>query len=186
MSLFVAVRPDEDAVDDLQHRLERVRRLPVASDLRWQPPSQWHVTLAFLGADDAHVSDDVAQRLVPLSDRARIEGVRIVGAGCFGRQILWMGLADTDAVTALSDIAAAIPPLLRGSGVTPDRRPWRPHLTVARARHGDARPLVDVLAGYEGQAWCVDELVLIRSTGGPQPAHHVVSTIPLAEPELPA
>lgn len=186
MSLFVAVRPGDDAIDDLQHSLERVRRMPVASELRWQPPTQWHVTLAFLGEDDAHVADDVAERLGALEERAAISGIRVSGAGCFGRQILWMGLADADAVTTLGGIAAAIPPLLRGSGVSLDRRPWSPHLTVARARHGDARPLVDILAGYDGPTWSVDELLLIRSMGGPHPAHHVVATIPLSESPSPS
>lgn len=179
MSLFVAVRPSDRAAEDLQHELDRVRRLPGAADLRWQPPSQWHVTLAFLGAADDAVADAVADRLAAMHARAPVPGLRLSGAGCFGRQVLWLGLADSAAVASLGAIVAAIPPLLRGTGAAVDRRPWRPHLTVARARHGDARTAVDALARYDGPAWDVTEVVLVRSSGGPHPAHHAVARFPL-------
>ena len=182
MSLFLAVRPDERAVDDLQDALARVRRLPLAEPLRWQPPSQWHVTLAFFGDPDPLAVDDVSERLTALSASPVVPDLRIAGAGCFGRQILWMGIADEAAVAALGALVRAVPALVRGTGVTLDRRPWRPHLTVARARHGDARPAVGPLADYRGSAWPVEELVLVRSTGGPAPTHHVVSVVPLARP----
>jgi 2'-5' RNA ligase len=105
--------------------------------------------------------------------------VRLRGAGCFGRQILWIDLGDDDARARLAAVAAAIPGRLRGLGLDVDRRPWRGHLTVARARTGDARATADALAGYSGPAWDASELLVIRSTGGPRPAHHVASTIAL-------
>ena len=180
MSLFLAVRPDEGAVDDLQDALDRVRRLPLAEPLRWQPPSQWHVTLAFFGDPDPLVVDEVAERLAGLGSHDTVAGLCIVGAGCFGRQILWMGVGDESAVAGLREIVRAVPGLVRGRGVDLDRREWRPHLTVARARHADARPAVGPLADYRGPIWSADELVLIRSTGGPTSTHHVVAHVPLA------
>ena len=87
-----------------------------------------------------------------------------------------------DAVDSLAALAGAIPAIVRGTGAQPDRRPWRPHLTIARARHGDARPVVDVLADYAGPAWDATSLVLIRSTGGPHPSHAVVHEVPLNAP----
>ena len=179
MSLFVAVRPDETATDDLADVVDRARRSPAAAGLRWQPAAQWHVTLAFLGEPADLDLAEVASRLSALAERRAVTGVRIAGAGCFGRQILWMGLGDDAAVATLAGVAAAIPPLLRGSGLTVDRRPWRPHLTIARARHGDARPVVPHLAGYRGPAWDASTLLLVHSTGGPHPQHHVVHELPL-------
>ena len=179
MSLFVAVRPSAAAIEDLQHTLEGIRRQGVAQDLRWQPPGQWHVTLAFLGDDEADVVAEVCERLSTLRTEAPIVGVRIAGAGCFGRQVLWMDLQDETAIAGLGAVAHGIPPLLRGSGARLDRRPWRPHLTIARARNTDARPVVPLLSGYDGPPWTVDELLVIRSTGGPHPDHHVAMRIPL-------
>lgn len=180
MSLFVAVRPSDAAIEDLQDALEPVRRQPVARDLRWQPPGQWHITLAFLGEDTPDLEAEVCQRLTVLEERAPVHGLAISGAGCFGRQVLWMDVRDDDAVTALGGVCAAIPPLLRGSGAQLDRRPWRPHLTIARARHADARPVVPLLSTYVGPLWDADEVLVVRSTGGPHPDHHIALRIPLA------
>jgi 2'-5' RNA ligase len=179
MSLFVAVRPDEDASADLQGAVERVRRLRSAQALRWQPPEHWHVTVAFLGdVEDHAVIDDVAERLDTLTGRGPVPGLRLAGAGCFGRQILWVGLGGS--VDDLAGISDRIPSLVRGSGVRPDRRPWRPHLTLARARHGDARAIAGALADYDGPTWSPPGLLLIRSTGGPHPTHQVVHEITLS------
>jgi RNA 2',3'-cyclic 3'-phosphodiesterase len=178
VSLFVAIRPDEAATDHLADALETRRRLPVAQALRWQPPSQWHITLSFLGDAPEQVADDVAERLAGECGAA-VPGVRLRGSGCFGRQILWLGIGDDAAATALADLARSIPNHVRGLGLDVDRRPWRGHLTVARARHGDARPVADLLADYDGPPWRATELLVIRSTGGPRPAHLVVHTLPL-------
>jgi RNA 2',3'-cyclic 3'-phosphodiesterase len=179
MSLFVAIRPDDRATEDLQHAVDRVRRQPSAEGLRWQPPSQWHVTLAFLGDPADEVVDAVAERLDLMRGRPVVEGLHLAGAGCFGRQILWIGLGGDDAIASLTELAAAIPPLVRGTGAHPDRRPWRPHLTVARARHGDARPVADALTTYAGPSWTATGVLLVRSTGGPRPAHAVVHAVSL-------
>jgi RNA 2',3'-cyclic 3'-phosphodiesterase len=181
VSLFVAMRPDERAVEDLSDALEPVRRMPAAASLRWQPESQWHVTLAFLGDADEDVTDEVADRITALGLSA-ITGIRLAAADCFGRQILWIGIAGDEERGRLAAAAAAIPPRLRGLGLDVDRRPWRGHLTVARARNGDARTAARALASYSGPQWAARELLVIRSTGGPRPAHHVVHAIPLARP----
>ncbi len=180
MSLFIAVRPDDIAAEDLQDELGRVRRLPMAGSLRWQPPSLWHVTLAFLGDPPEEAEDTVAERIEALCTHAAVPGLRLAGAGTFGRQILWVGLLPGAPLDSLGSIAAAIPRLVRGSGTDLDRRPWRAHLTVARARNGDARGASDVLTGYRGPTWSAEEILLIRSTGGPTPSHRVVHRVPLA------
>jgi 2'-5' RNA ligase len=178
MSLFVAIRPDEAAIEHLLSAIESIRRLPMAQALRWQPASQWHVTLAFLGDPAEGAADDVVERLSD-ADLSAVPGVQLRGADCFGRQILWIGLGDDDAAARLAAVAAEIPGRLRGLGLDVDRRPWRGHLTVARARTGDARATADALAAYSGPPWDATELLVIRSTGGPRPAHQVVSTIAL-------
>jgi 2'-5' RNA ligase len=179
MSLFVAVRPDDAASEDLQHALERVRRLPVAQPLHWQPPALWHLTLAFLGNPPDDVDDEVVERLEALGGHAVVPDVRLAGAGCFGRHVLWVGLMAGPPVDALGSMAAAIPRLVHGSGAVVDRRPWRAHLTLARARNGDARAAAGLLTDYRGPSFSVDEVLLIRSTGGPHPSHQVIQRLPL-------
>ena len=141
MSLFVAVRPSDEAVEDLQHTLGRIRRMPSAQELRWQPAGQWHITLAFLGDDSDDVVAEVCERLEDLSVEPVIDGLRIAGAGCFGRQVLWMDLQDAHAVASLGARAiayVACDPAALGRDLRIARRLG---LTVASIRAFDLFPM---------------------------------------------
>lgn len=184
MGTFIAVRPDDTAIEDLQEAIDRVRRLPMASAVHWLPPHLWHVTVAFLGhperrPDGQAIEDEVAERIAALSDQAPIDGMSLRGSGCFGRDIVWMGLAGEGALSQLQRIVTLIPRLLRGSGADPDRRPWRPHLTVGRTRGSSAQATARALQDYRGPQWRVRELLLLRSTGGPHPVHHALARVHL-------
>lgn len=185
MSLFVAVRPDDRASEDLQDAVDRARRHWTGPPLRWQPPGQWHLTLAFLGDPDEDVTLEVAERLEVLTEWPAVPAARICGAGCFGGKVLWMGLEDGPARESLAGMAHDILRLLRGSGVTADWRPWRPHLTIGRSRSGSASEIVPLLDHYAGPSWDVNEVLLIRSTGGPRPSHHTMARFELATPVPP-
>ena len=177
MSLFVAVRPEAGAIEDLQEAVQSLRRLPSAADVRWTSPDLWHITLGFLGDPDDAVDEEVAERLRDWSDHAPIHGVRIASSGAFGRQILWAGVEEGASRDRLAAFARALPSLVRGSGAVPDRRTWRPHLTIGRMRRGSPVPFVDALRGYRGPEWPVTEVELIRSTGGPRPHHEILARI---------
>ncbi len=179
MSLFVAVRPEEGAIEDLQEVLHSLRRLPSAPDVRWISPDLWHITVGFLGDPDDAVDEEVAERLHDWSEYAPIDGVRLASAGAFGRQVLWAGVEEGASRDRLAAFAHALPALVRGSGAVPDRRTWRPHLTIGRMRRGSPLPFVDALLGYRGPQWSVTEVELIRSTGGPRPHHEIVARISL-------
>ncbi len=179
MSLFVAARPDAVAVEDLADALHAVRRLPSAADVRWTSPDLWHITLAFLGDPDDAVDEEVADRLRAWSELAPIDGLRLAGAGAFGRQVLWAGVEEGPSRDRLAALAHGLPALVRGSGAVPDRRTWRPHVTIGRLRRGSPDPFVAALLAYRGPAWSVADVELVRSTGGPRPHHEVVARIPL-------
>lgn len=188
MSLFVAVRPSLEALEDLEAAIDRVRRDPRAADLHWQPTSRWHVTMAFLGEASDDATDVAVEVLTQTAGGLPGSRIRLEGSGVFGRQILWVGVvgaSDADG-DALATSGRLIQARLRRNGLPLERRPWRPHLTVARTRHADARPAVHLLAGYSGPAWPVAELILVRSEGGPSPRHTVVHTVPVVSPPEPS
>ena len=114
---------------------------------------QWHLTLAFLGevADD-HVPE-LQQRLARAAGRHPPLTLRFAGSGRFGGRVLFMAL-DGD-VQGLKRLAASAGAAARRVGIAVEDRPYRPHLTLARAAAGggDLRPLVARLATIEGQAW---------------------------------
>ncbi len=175
----MAVVPPLTVIEHLHDLLTDVRRHVPERSIRWTSPERWHVTLAFMGDPDEDVDEDVAEHLAPLEQQPSIAQARLAGAGAFGRQVLWIGLEDSPALDTLAGVARSIPALVRGTGVVPDRRAWRPHLTIARLRAGSPDVLVHALAAYRGPAWDIDELHLVRSSGGAQPVHRIVASLPL-------
>lgn len=187
MSLFIAVHPSVPAVEHLEDAVERVRRHPSAAGLHWQPPTRWHITMAFLGEGTEEQEQAATDVLDEFPSRAPAVDVSLSGSGAFGRQVLWVGVRGSTSTDdqALAVLATNLHRDVTRRGITLERRPWRPHLTIARARHTDARPAAPLLAHYEGPAWPIDALSLVRSEGGPSPVHTVVHRVALVSQEPP-
>lgn len=151
--VFIAVPLDpklRDAAAGLRHHLN------VSSDtIRWVPPDNLHLTLKFLGeiaerrlAKVAEVAREVARRTAPFT-------ISLTGAGAFPSarrpQVVWVGVRE--GAEALVVLARDLDGSLHRLKFPRERRPFRPHLTVARARH--AQPLPDLsgpLGDLEGLA----------------------------------
>lgn len=163
MRLFVALTPPDDVVDDLLAGTVELREM--APRLRWTPPQQWHLTLAFLGEVDGSVLEALTGRLARAARRHPPPALWLGGGGRFGQRVLWTRVhGDRHGLRRLAESARAA---ARRSGVPTEQRPYRPHLTLARAGAGaDLRPLVERLAGYEGRGWVADRLHLVRSRLG--------------------
>jgi 2'-5' RNA ligase len=181
VSLFVAIRPSLEVVEHLGEWIQRLQRLPQARELRWQSAALWHVTLVFLGDPPPAVETDAVEALdEALSSVTPIAGLRLDGCGAFNRQVLWMGLEDGAPLEQLRAVVGTVSRSMREAGLRPDQRAWRPHLTVARSRSRQANVILQALAGFRSPAWSVDEVLLIRSSGGATPAHQVRSRSPLS------
>lgn len=162
MRLFVSLEPPPEARAPVADAVTELGQVP---GVRWSPPSRWHVTLAFLGDLD----DDDARRLVPpLRSAAAAAGpvrLRLAGTGTFGTSVLWAGVAGD--VERLSSLAAAVAGAARAAGVALEERPYRPHVTLARAAGrggaGALGQLADQLAGVSGPTWTAAEARLVRT-----------------------
>lgn len=193
MRLFVAVYPPESALDHLAAAVGRLRLGRAAAggtNVRLAGRPLWHVTLVFLG----EVADDRA----PAAAEAVRDGVarwraasatppvlRLAGGGRFGRgraSVVWIGLAGE--IDPLYQLTRTVRRSLRAARLGFDRKPFRPHLTIARP--GDRLPATELatdlaaLAGYQGPAWPVERLRLVRSFPGPNPVHEPVAEILVA------
>ncbi|MDX3227327.1 RNA 2',3'-cyclic phosphodiesterase [Streptomyces sp. ME19-01-6] len=185
MRLFAAVLPPEAAIAELAARVGALRGLPGADGLRWTERAGWHFTLAFFGQVDEEVLPALRERLARAAHRHPPHEVRLAGGGRFSDKVVWVGVeGDRATLGHLADSAEAG---ARRAGLPMDRhRPYHPHLTLARCRGGaDLRPYVAGLADFEGSAWTVAELSLVRShpptpgVAGAQPRYEVVAAWPL-------
>ncbi|MFY9806752.1 MAG: RNA 2',3'-cyclic phosphodiesterase [Pseudonocardiaceae bacterium] len=163
MRLFVALTPPADVVEALGLAALGLRAL--APELRWTPQQQWHVTLAFLGEVGDNVVDELSRRLNRAATRHPPLSLALGGGGRFGHRVLWTGVhGDRDRLRRLADSARAA---ARRSRLPVVDRPYRPHVTLARADGGvDLRPLVERLASWQGAPWVATQLQLVRSRLG--------------------
>lgn len=181
MRLFVAIFPPASAVSDLHATMQGLhvgRATAAGRDVRLDPPELWHVTLAFLGevAEDQQpgvesVLGEVAEAWT--REHATRPPLRVADGGKFNSgpsTVLWAGLHGDS--TSLRDLAGRVNTELSRAGLMEmDRRPYRPHLTLARC--GDRLSAdqvaqdVATLRAYAGPMWTVGELVLVSSVLGP-------------------
>jgi 2'-5' RNA ligase len=180
MRLFVAVTPPPRVVDELHAATAATRS--AHPRLRWALPDQWHLTLAFLGEVGDEARADLSARLGRTAARHPPMRLALHGAGRFGDRVLWTRIGGD--VAALRALAASVRAAARRAGIDVEDRPYRPHLTLARAREeADLRPVVAALAGFAGSTWTAGELHLVRSHLGAGPGrtsrYEQVMTSPL-------
>jgi len=129
---FVAVAlPDE-----LKASLVRVQQM-LRPDLpaSWSRPDTMHITLHFIGDVESRQAEHIAAALQETAAGFAPFVLRARGLGVFPNprrpRVLWVGIDDPE---PLVDLQRALRDPLRGCGVTPDEKDYRPHLTLARFR----------------------------------------------------
>lgn len=169
---FVAVALPDGLRRELGEWVAGIRRDgTLDADWRWADPEAWHITLAFLGATPPEAVPGIAERLaVDLAGRGGFS-LTSGGIGAFpGRshaRVLWYGVQDADRQLA------ALAGIVRASTGTDEGAPFRPHVTLARARdrHGTPLPPLPVEALPAGHV-PVAAVALMRSHLGGGPARY--------------
>jgi len=162
LRLFVAfdVSPEASAAVDRAIRPWR-DELPKA---RWVPSENWHITLKFLGQTWPRLEGSVRERVGEAAGTADPVTTRLTGLGSFpsptrGR-VLWAGIDDY--AGELASIASSLDEALHRE-FRPERRPFSPHLTVARSEPPVRLPPSFAETALEPVAFTVDRFVLFRS-----------------------
>jgi RNA 2',3'-cyclic 3'-phosphodiesterase len=129
--------------------------------IRWSDPAQTHLTLRFLGWTTRERLAVLEARLAALAAATPALTSQVGGLGLFppaGRaRVLWVGVALPPEGTKLqADCEAAAV----ASGFPPERRDFKPHLTLGRWRDPAPRPKLP--AADLGPA-VLDRLTLFRS-----------------------
>lgn len=167
--LFLAVPLSEALRRDLAGALRRHGPLPG----RPVPPESWHLTLRFLGDTPREALDRLRGEMA----RASLGGpfaLRFGGYGAFPRAsratVLWLGVEA--GAEPLGALAEAVEAAVRRAGFSPERRPFRPHLTLSRIRTPEnASSLLERLPPFR-EAMPVEAVVLFRSHLGHGPARY--------------
>lgn len=143
--------------------------------LRLLAIDQLHLTLAFLGAtppEDVDVIDDVL--VGALRDEPWPSALRLgqpIWLAPRSPHVLAVEIADEDG--ALGALQSRVVGGLREAiGFEPDRRPFLPHVTVARVRRGRTPRDYDLDPAPPAEAFAASSVALIRSHLGPGGAEY--------------
>jgi RNA 2',3'-cyclic 3'-phosphodiesterase len=128
---FIAIELPErvrSAISELQQELKKCK-----ADIRWVKPDNIHLTLKFLGDTDEKSLDSIVEATkAACSGYGRFD-LETRGVGVFpdmrAPRILWVGISDNDSLTGLQK---SIEDGLAALGFTPEKRRFRPHLTLGR------------------------------------------------------
>ncbi|MBI1197883.1 MAG: RNA 2',3'-cyclic phosphodiesterase [Phenylobacterium sp.] len=103
---------------------------------KWRPLEALHVTLRFFGDIREDVAHDLDAELTRVSGKPF--AIELAGAGSFGEgaeiDAVWAGVAENP---ALSRLAEACEAAARRAGLKPEKRRYRPHVTLAYTRRPD-------------------------------------------------
>jgi 2'-5' RNA ligase len=170
LRLFIALEIPEDVKDGVEAAFAPWREaFPKA---RWVPRENLHVTLKFLGRTWPRLVDWVPEQVeAAVADMhpfvARLRGVGSFPSAKRGRA-LWAGFADADPIAAL---ATAIEAVLSDEFPT-EKRPFHPHLTVARSDPPLKLPSAYTGTEFDSEEWEVDHVTLFWShLGRPAPRY---------------
>ena len=138
MRLFLALELPDTVRDEI-HRVQEVLRAR-CSGWRWVSPEGIHLTLRFLGEVPAEVDATLRESWHRAADASGPVRFRLGGVGVFLRpsnpRVLWLGIRDEEPEGRLASLAATLDEVARAGGLASTERPFRPHLTLARAAKG--------------------------------------------------
>jgi 2'-5' RNA ligase len=178
--LFVAVPLSEPARAAVADVVERIRAgEPEGRGVRWVRLDGLHITLRFLGPTPEARVADVAAAVATTAAGVAPFVIRIAGADAFppvGRpRTLWLDLDR--GVDDLAALAARLDDALGDLGWERERRPFRAHLTLARADGVRAGPAtVAALRAAAAELAIespIDRVVLFESITGSGRARYV-------------
>ncbi|PLX38912.1 MAG: RNA 2',3'-cyclic phosphodiesterase [Deltaproteobacteria bacterium] len=175
MRLFIAAKLPPGARSELAGVMEQIKgTLP--AKYRWVKPANIHLTLNFLGEVSCGEAANIEAAFgAPLSIGGPIY-LKSEGIGAFPSlaraQTLWVGLGgEVSRLAALQELTTK---RLLKANISVEKRGFKPHLTLARAK-GRGRP-PDILdqaerfVGFYGPYFKLDEVILFESDlrpGGP-------------------
>ena len=171
--LFIAVPLTDAATAAVAAVVETIRAgEPEGRGVRWVRLDGLHLTLRFLGPTPEPRVPDLAAAVASVARDGEPFTITIRGAGSFpptGRpRTIWLDIRD--GVESLEGLAARLDDRLAGAGWERERRPFRAHLTLARAdgvRAGPATVAALTAAAADlAIESTIDRMVLFESITG--------------------
>lgn len=174
MRTFIAIELPEAVLDDLGALSKRLRASGAKAS--WVRCENMHLTLRFLGEIDDRAVARICEHLADGYRNVSPFELSVHGVGAFPNtrkpSVVWAGVGPVEPdLAAVQDLAetAAI-----AIGLPKEKRPFHPHLTLARIRDarslGDLRNRIEEEREFAGGAFAVGAVSLFSSRLTPRGA----------------
>ncbi len=131
---FVAIQLPEDVLAAIARARRALDARLASRALRWTRPDGIHLTLKFLGETPADVIPEVERRLGEALAGVSSFALELAPLGVFpspaAARVVWVGLAGD--LQALADAQRRVEEAISPLGYPTEKRPFSPHLTLAR------------------------------------------------------
>ncbi len=177
MRLFVGI----PLPDDIRARLQRLKG--GLKGARWVDEENLHLSLRFIGEVAGGMESDIDAALQTVGGPAF--QLTLSAPGAFDRRgrvhAVWAGVEKSEALSVLRD---KVETALVRTGLEPEHRKFKPHVTVARIKGGaatEAGLYLETHAGFAAGPFAVEQFTLFESHLGHGGAHYVaLADYPLA------
>jgi 2'-5' RNA ligase len=165
MRLFVAIDLPAEVVANLERLVARLR---ASARIHWSRPANLHLTTKFVGEWPQERLVEMKAALGSLTARQPVP-IQVRGLGFFPNprapRVFWAGV---HAPAGLADLARDTDSALERLGVPAERRPYSPHLTLARIKEpvplNALQQAIASLEPVELGAFTADRFFLYQST----------------------
>ncbi|WP_088067597.1 RNA 2',3'-cyclic phosphodiesterase [Gottfriedia luciferensis] len=154
-------------------------KLPFKS---WTFKDDFHITLSFLGPVASNKTVELMEQIqIELEHFQRFELV-IEGIGIFGKieqpRVWWFGLKSS---TELINLQKKIAQVCREIGFSIEKRPYNPHITIAKKYNDRFDKEFIIPQKWEGNSlnFEVNEIVLYKIHPSKKPSYEPVKTVKL-------
>ncbi|HEY7566658.1 MAG TPA: RNA 2',3'-cyclic phosphodiesterase [Gemmatimonadaceae bacterium] len=185
MRTFIAANFDAALREQLYAAAAPLR--DAAPNVAWVASHLLHVTLKFLGEQQADFVARLTSPLQSLASRHAPGSVRLQGYGAFPNfrapRVVWMG---GEQPPVLASLAGAVDDACAALGIEREQRPFRAHVTLGRVKRElereEARRLQEAAAlRHESFSWHVRSIDIMRSDlGRSGPTYTVLHSLSLA------
>ena len=163
---FIAIEIDPQLVRQISAVVTDLK--PRIAGIRWVPQANFHLTLKFLGDIEENKIEPIARALeLALRPFPRFT-INAKDLGVFPDlkrpRVLWIGLEGKKLLELASKVEKALEPL----DFVPEKREFKPHLTVGRWRQFDraSRKFLEELEKWQGHEFgesTVAEVIFFQS-----------------------
>ncbi len=163
-----------------------------ALPVRWVKADNIHLTILFLGSVDEDTIGDIKEKVNVVVKGFSVFKIKLNAVGAFPHwkrpRVIWIGLNGD--IGRLSDLRNELQEELKVLGFMPEKRPFRPHLTLGRFkgpidRDEDMKWILDRYRDINSDLYQLNELILYKSDLKPDgPVYTRMATWPLRAENL--